>query len=97
MPDTGDAYTHRIGRTGRMAQRGTALSLATQEDLPMIRTIENVLGRALERRKAAGFESSAALIEQANSRPFQANKPPTPSRGLSSNRRRSYSTSYSKR
>jgi ATP-dependent RNA helicase RhlE len=97
MPDTGDAYTHRIGRTGRMAQRGTALSLATHEDLPMIRTIENVLGRPLERRKAPGFESSAAVIEQANPRPFQANKPPAPSRGLSPNRRRSYSPPYSKR
>jgi ATP-dependent RNA helicase RhlE len=42
MPDTGDAYTHRIGRTGRMAQRGIALSLATPADLPMIHTIEGV-------------------------------------------------------
>ena len=27
MPDTADAYTHRIGRTGRMARAGTALTL----------------------------------------------------------------------
>ena len=27
MPDTADAYTHRIGRTGRMARQGTALTL----------------------------------------------------------------------
>lgn len=51
MPDTADAYTHRIGRTGRMARLGTALSLATQEDLPMVRTIERLLGRTMERRK----------------------------------------------
>jgi ATP-dependent RNA helicase RhlE len=57
MPDTADAYTHRIGRTGRMAKLGTALSLATQEDLPMVRTIERLLGRSLERRKHAGFEA----------------------------------------
>jgi len=50
MPDTAIAYTHRIGRTGRMAKLGTALSLATQDDLPMIRTIERLLGRSLERR-----------------------------------------------
>jgi ATP-dependent RNA helicase RhlE len=53
MPDTADAYTHRIGRTGRMARLGTALSLATQEDLPMVRTIERLLGRTMERRKLA--------------------------------------------
>jgi ATP-dependent RNA helicase RhlE len=57
MPDTADAYTHRIGRTGRMANHGTALSLVTQDDLPMIRTIERLLGRTLERRKQAGLES----------------------------------------
>ena len=57
MPDTADAYTHRIGRTGRMAKLGTALSLATQDDLPMIRTIERLLGRSLERRRLAGFDT----------------------------------------
>jgi ATP-dependent RNA helicase RhlE len=56
MPDTAIAYTHRIGRTGRMHHLGTALSLVTQEDLPMIRTIERLLGQSLERRKLAGFE-----------------------------------------
>ena len=50
MPDTAIAYTHRIGRTGRMAKTGMALSLTTQDDLPMIRTIERLLGRSLERR-----------------------------------------------
>ena len=56
MPDTADAYTHRIGRTGRMARRGTALSLVTQDDLPMLRTIERYLGRSLEQRKLSGGE-----------------------------------------
>jgi len=55
LPDTAEAYTHRIGRTGRMTRLGTALSLATQEDLPMIRTIERLLGRSLERRKSVGL------------------------------------------
>jgi len=58
MPDTADAYTHRIGRTGRMSRQGTALTLVTKEDLPMIRTIERLLGRSLEQRKLAGFEAS---------------------------------------
>ncbi|OGO63809.1 MAG: hypothetical protein A2030_00940 [Chloroflexi bacterium RBG_19FT_COMBO_50_10] len=57
MPDTADAYTHRIGRTGRMARQGTALTLVTQEDLPMIHTIERLLGRSLEKRQLAGFDA----------------------------------------
>ena len=52
MPDTPEAYTHRIGRTGRMTRRGAALSLVTHEDLPMIRRIERVLGRPIERQAA---------------------------------------------
>jgi ATP-dependent RNA helicase RhlE len=57
MPDTADAYTHRIGRTGRMARQGTALTLVTQDDLPMVRTIERLLGRSLEKRKLVGFDA----------------------------------------
>ncbi len=57
MPDTADAYTHRIGRTGRMARLGTALSLVTQDDLPMVRTIERLLGRSLEQRKLGGSDA----------------------------------------
>jgi superfamily II DNA/RNA helicase len=61
MPDTPVAYTHRIGRTGRMTRLGTAHSLATQEDLPMIRSIERLLGRTLERRKLAEGDSRKTM------------------------------------
>ncbi len=57
MPDTADGYTHRIGRTGRMARQGTALTLITKDDLPMVRTIERLLGRSLEKRKLVGFDA----------------------------------------
>ncbi len=96
MPDTGDAYTHRIGRTGRMAQRGKALSLATPSDLPMIHIIEGVLGGALERKKANGFDGGAFLSEKPSTRPGPS-KPYSPRRGLSSHRRRSFPAAYSKR
>ena len=62
LPDTADAYTHRIGRTGRMARTGQALSLVTQDDLPMMRTIERLLGQSIERRQLPGFEFS--LVER---------------------------------
>ena len=56
LPDTADAYTHRTGRTGRMTHLGTALSLVTDEDQAMLRTIERLLGHPLERRKMEGFD-----------------------------------------
>jgi ATP-dependent RNA helicase RhlE len=55
MPSTATTYTHRIGRTGRMSRLGTALSFMTQDDLPMVRSIERLLGHSLERRRLAGF------------------------------------------
>jgi len=72
LPDTAEAYTHRIGRTGRMERLGTALSLITVDDLVMLRTIERLLGRSLEKRKMTGFEPSAQLAEQ---QPAQMSRP----------------------
>jgi ATP-dependent RNA helicase RhlE len=55
MPDTPDAYTHRVGRTGRAEHVGEALTLAQPEDEIMVRQIEKVLGEPLERRRLDGF------------------------------------------
>jgi ATP-dependent RNA helicase RhlE len=56
MPDTTDAYTHRIGRTGRAAKTGDAFTFITHEDEDMVQSIERVLGEKLERRTLTGFE-----------------------------------------
>jgi ATP-dependent RNA helicase RhlE len=55
MPDTPDAYTHRVGRTGRAEHEGEALTLSQPEDEIMVREIEKVLGAPLERRRLDGF------------------------------------------
>ena len=56
MPDTVDAYTHRIGRTGRAEALGEAVTFAVQDDEPMVRDIERVLGKPIERRRLEGFD-----------------------------------------
>ncbi|MFO0792706.1 MAG: DEAD/DEAH box helicase [Candidatus Brocadiaceae bacterium] len=56
MPDTADAYTHRIGRTGRAAKTGDAYTLFTRDDAAMVRAIESVTGMKLERRTLQGFD-----------------------------------------
>jgi ATP-dependent RNA helicase RhlE len=55
-PDTTDAYTHRIGRTGRAAKTGDAFTFVTHEDEAMVRSIERVLGDKIERRTVKGFD-----------------------------------------
>ncbi|RJQ52242.1 MAG: DEAD/DEAH box helicase [Nitrospiraceae bacterium] len=60
MPDTADAYTHRIGRTGRAAKTGDAFTFTTREDNEMVRAIERVLGEKVERRTLKGFNYKTA-------------------------------------
>ena len=56
MPDTPEAYIHRIGRTGRAARSGDAFTLVTAEDKSMVFTIERVLGFPLERCTVDKFD-----------------------------------------
>ncbi len=59
VPDTVDAYTHRIGRTGRLERTGDAFTFVTGEDAPMVRDIERTLGEPIARRTLEGFDYAA--------------------------------------
>jgi ATP-dependent RNA helicase RhlE len=72
MPDTVDAYTHRIGRTGRAEETGDAFTLAVPDDKPLVRQIESLLGTQIERRRLPNFNYGAFHPENAlpqNGRP----------------------------
>ena len=56
MPDTVDAYIHRIGRTGRALQAGEAFTLAVTADAPMVREAEKALAAPIERRRLPDFD-----------------------------------------
>jgi ATP-dependent RNA helicase RhlE len=56
MPENVDAYTHRIGRTGRVDETGEAFTFVTHEDMGLVRDIEKVLGKPIERRTLEGFD-----------------------------------------
>jgi ATP-dependent RNA helicase RhlE len=58
IPDTSEAYIHRIGRTGRAARNGDAFTMITDEDTVMVKAIERTLGTAIERRTVDGFDYS---------------------------------------
>jgi ATP-dependent RNA helicase RhlE len=56
MPDTVDAYTHRVGRTGRAARTGEAFSFVTRNESSFLWNIESVLGEKLETRTLVDFD-----------------------------------------
>ena len=47
MPGTLEAYTHRVGRTGRMNQTGQAITIATEADGKMVKNLERILAGEL--------------------------------------------------
>jgi len=55
MPDTADAYLHRIGRTGRAEHTGDAFTLATPQDWEMVGALQKIMGQALSRQTLDGF------------------------------------------
>lgn len=50
MPRKADIYLHRIGRTGRAGNKGTAISLVEAHDMPVIGKIERYMKERLQRR-----------------------------------------------
>jgi superfamily II DNA/RNA helicase len=59
MPDTPEAYTHRIGRTGRAERTGEAYTMVTSEDEADVRAVERLLGQRIQRRTLPGFDYAA--------------------------------------
>lgn len=56
LPSTAEAYTHRIGRTGRAKRSGRAVTFMCFDDQTMVRAIERLQGIVIERIHIDGFE-----------------------------------------
>ncbi|MFQ5478047.1 MAG: DEAD/DEAH box helicase [Candidatus Binatia bacterium] len=77
MPTTPEAYTHRIGRTGRCDRGGKAYTFVCKDDLAAVRALERQLGKAITRRQAPGFGDGATEIPATRpGRPPRASKAP---------------------
>jgi ATP-dependent RNA helicase RhlE len=57
VPNTPEAYTHRIGRTGRSEHEGVACTFVTGTDHGWLRATERMIGAPIQRRQIAGFEA----------------------------------------
>lgn len=87
IPDTVEAYTHRIGRTGRAERTGDASTFVTPEDRGMVRSIERTLGSAIPWKQVEGFEAmkpsesdeSASMASRPNRRGSYGSRGPRPS------------------
>lgn len=55
LPSTAEAYTHRIGRTGRAKRSGKAISFMAYDDHAMVKAIEHLQGQKIPRQNMTGF------------------------------------------
>jgi ATP-dependent RNA helicase RhlE len=70
MPDSTDAYTHRIGRTGRIGKTGEAFTFVTGEDKATVQALERLLKKPLERRTLQGFDYTMQAPTSKYTRPL---------------------------
>ncbi len=78
FPHVPEDYVHRIGRTGRAAAIGEAISFVTPEDRADLRRVESIVGRRIDRKTAEGFVVQRETIrtmpveQRPHSRPVDA-------------------------
>ena len=78
MPDTADAYIHRIGRTGRAQRTGDAFTLVTSEDNDIIRQLERIMGGPIKREMFADFDYSLPAPPRSGHERREGTRPPRP-------------------
>ena len=56
LPNVPEDYVHRIGRTGRAGEEGTAYSLVSADERSLLRDIEKLLKKPIPVKKIEGFD-----------------------------------------
>lgn len=58
MPNVPEDYVHRIGRTGRAGNEGRAVSLISDDELPLLISVERMLKQTITQDVVPGYEPS---------------------------------------
>ncbi len=61
LPNVPEDYVHRIGRTGRAGSSGEAVSLVCIDEHRLLRDIERLLKKDIEKRLISGFEPDPSI------------------------------------
>jgi ATP-dependent RNA helicase RhlE len=56
LPNVAEDYVHRIGRTARAGQEGNAISLVCVDELKLLRDIEKLIGKDIEKVNLPGYD-----------------------------------------
>ncbi len=72
LPHVAEDYVHRIGRTARAGQDGTAVSLVCVDELKLLKDIEKLLNREIRKEHVPGY----AIDKRIKAEPIHKGKPP---------------------
>ena len=85
LPHVAEDYVHRIGRTARAGQDGTAISLVCVDELKLLQDIEKLLNCEIKKEYVKGYEVDKSIRaepinkgKQARSGPPRRGKPAGP-------------------
>jgi ATP-dependent RNA helicase RhlE len=71
LPHVPEDYIHRIGRTARAGQEGTAVSLVCVDEEKLLADIEKLLNRKIEKQFVPGYE----IDKRIKAEPIHKGKP----------------------
>ncbi len=66
LPNVPEDYVHRIGRTGRAGSAGAALSLVDGEEIKLLKGIERLIQRPIDRIETEGFATPKPAANDGN-------------------------------
>ena len=61
LPNVPEDYVHRIGRTARAGREGHAVSLVCVDELKLLRDIEKLLGKPIEKVNLPGYDVDPSI------------------------------------
>ncbi len=76
LPRSVEDYVHRIGRTGRAGQSGSAISFATRDERPALKRIERFTGQPIPALAVEGFPVIEAPSDNERRAPAGRGRPP---------------------
>jgi ATP-dependent RNA helicase RhlE len=68
LPNVPEDYVHRIGRTGRAGNEGTAISLVSAEENKLLRDIERLINREIPKQVLPGYEPTGRVQARSGDR-----------------------------
>ncbi len=74
IPNVAETYVHRIGRSGRAGEEGTAISLCEPEENAYVRDIEKLIRQKIQRIKDNPFPQTDKPMTEAEKREWNKEK-----------------------